>query len=682
MTGWAPQGAKAERFGDNAADPMRAIRSRIEFLSVRTKIALGAGVIALTSWVLLAAFSYVATGLLLESASKKMFEVASDLVSAELRATYEPVERVTAVLAYSRLMGPLSEEERLGYVPALADILRRIPAAAAIQFGNEKGDYFIVRVLNEELFKRFEAPAGAVVEADLIDGASGRYRRWFYDDHSRLLASRELPKSDYDPRTRPWYQRATQASGAIRTPPYVFFFMSEIGVTVARFAPDQGAVVAADVTLASVARALAERRVTPSAQTVVYDAEGVIAWSGGTASPVEKAGTLRRRTIAELGHPVLIDVAEGRKPAGWLVHRASQGFNKEASSELIIVVPETELLADVRERRNWMLAISFFVLALLIPLAWLLANRISTPLRDLHKAIGRVSGGDFDFQLPSVRAKDEVGDLNLALRTMRTSLKKHIEDLATAVAARERLAGELEVARRIQMSFVPGSGQLSMALPAARLFARLIPARAVGGDLYEVIELEDGRLFVAIGDVSDKGIPAALLMARVLTLAKMLVPATRDLGSLASVLNTQLEEGNAESMFTTLFGAIIDPRTSDVRCVSAGHHPPMIVGNGGVKVLEVESGRPLGLFQASPYAEVVFRLEPGERLVLYTDGVTEAFDMERNEFGEARLIAWLEQNGMAGSVEDLGTAILHEVSAFAGEAPQSDDITVLILDRT
>jgi hypothetical protein len=119
---------------------MRDIRSRIAFLSIRTKIALGAGIIALTSWVLLAAFTYVATGLLLESASKKMFEVESDLVAAELRATYEPVERVTAVLAYSRLMGSLSEEERLGYVPALADVLRRIPAAAAIQFGNEKGD--------------------------------------------------------------------------------------------------------------------------------------------------------------------------------------------------------------------------------------------------------------------------------------------------------------------------------------------------------------------------------------------------------------------------------------------------------------------------------------------------------------------------------------------------------------
>ena len=661
---------------------MPDLRSTLASLSIRTKIALGAGVIALSSWILLAAFSYIATGLLIEAASKRMFEVASDLVSAELKATYEPVERVTAVLAYSRLMGPLTEEERLGYVPALVDVLRRIPAAAAIQFGNERGDYFIVRVLNDALFKRFEAPHGAAFEADLIDGESRRHRRWFYDDKARLIASKELARSDYDPRTRPWYQRATQSSGAIRTPPYVFFFMAEIGVTVARFAPDQGAVVATDVTLSSVARALAERRVTPSALTVVYDAEGVIAWSGGTPGLVEKAGTLRRRTVAELGNPVLVEVAQGKKPTGWLVHRAKQGFNEESSSDLIIVVPEAELLADVRANRDSMLAISFVVLALLIPLAWLFANRISTPLRDLHAAIGRVSTGDFDFQLPRVQSKDEVGDLNIALGTMRTSLKKHIEDLAAAVAARERLAGELEVARRIQMSFVPGGGEFSKAVPSARLFARVIPARAVGGDLYEVIQFSDGRFFVAIGDVSDKGIPAALLMARVMTILKLLVPSALDLPTLAHRLNAQLSAGNDDSMFTTLFGAIIDPRSGDVQCLSAGHNPPAIVRKSGVQLLIVESGSPIGLFAGRRYEEGSFRFEAGERLVLYTDGVTEAWDKDQNQFGEDRLVALLERIGLAGSAADLGNAILDEVSAFAGDAPQSDDITILIVDRT
>ena len=661
---------------------MNRIRSLIDSLSIRTKIALGAGVIALSCWALLAAFSYVATDLMLEVASRQMFEVASDQVSAELTSTYEPVERVTAVLAYSQFMSARTQAERLGYVPALVDTLRRIPAAAAIQMGDERGDYFIVRVVNNVLAKRFEAPTGAAFEADLIDGQTRRHRRWFYNNALQLIASRELPDSDYDPRTRPWYQRAMQTSATVRTPPYVFFFMGEVGFTVARFAPDQGTVVATDITLSSVSRALATRRMTPSSEAVVQDPLGIIAWSGSTPGLVEEAGTLRRRTIAELGHPALATVAEGKRPAGWLVHRAKLSFSNEASSELIIIVPEAELLANVRDKRDWMLAISFVVLALLIPLAWLLANRISTPLRDLHKAIGRVSSGDLDFHLPSIRSKDEVGDLNIALGTMRTSLKKHIEDLAAAVAARERLAGELEVAKRIQMSFVPGGGEFFKAVTSARLFARVIPARAVGGDLYEVIQFSDGRFFVAIGDVSDKGIPAALLMARVMTILKLLVPSALDLPELAHRLNAQLAVGNDDSMFTTFFGAIIDPRTGDVRCVSAGHNPPAVVRKSGVQLLTVESGSPIGLFLGRRYDEASFRFEAGERLVLYTDGVTEAWDKDQNQFGEDRFVALLERIGLAGTAEELGNAILHEVSAFAGDAPQSDDITIVIVDRT
>jgi sigma-B regulation protein RsbU (phosphoserine phosphatase) len=657
---------------------MRSIRALLDSLSIRTKIALGAGIVAFASWALLAVFSYVATGMLIEGASKKLFDAESEHVAADLRATYEPVERVTAVLAYSQFIAARTETERLAQVPMLADVLRRVPAAAAIQVGNENGDYFIVRRMNEALAKRFEAPPGSAYEADLIDGRSRTHRRWFYTDALSLIASRDLPASDYDPRMRPWYASALFAPGTTRTPPYTFYFMAELGMTVARTSLDRHSVVATDVTLAMFSRALAARRITPSSETVVHDSEGVVGWSGA-AGLLKEGGD--RRQLAELGHPALTAVAQGRTPEGWLVHRVALA-SKDTPSELIIVVPQAELLADVRAQRTKMLAISFVALALLIPLAWLLANRISTPLRDLHKAIGRVSSGDFEFSLPRVGSRDEVGDLNAALRTMQVSLKRHIEDLAAAITARERLAGELEVATRIQMSFVPGSGQVSMTLPALRLFARLIPARAVGGDLYEVIELQDGRLFVAVGDVSDKGIPAALLMARVMTLAKLLVPTSRDLGSLASVLNTQLEEGNAECMFTTLFGAIIDPHAAEVRCVSAGHNAPVIVRTSGASLLEVDSGRPLGLFEGSSYVESTFRFEPGERLVLYTDGVTEAFDKDRNEFGEARLVALLEQKGVAGSADEVGAAILREVTQFAGEAPQSDDITVLVIDRT
>src|SRR5262245_21252186 len=348
---------------------MPSIQSRIASLSIRTKIALGAGVIALVSWVLLAAFSYAASGVMLAAASKQMFEAAADYVAAEFKGTYEPVERVTSVLAYSHLAEVRTEAERLAQVPIMVDVLRRIPAAAAIQIGDEQGNYFIVRRVNDWLGKLFEAPKGSAFEADLIDAGSRTHRRWFYDDKLSLLAVRDLPASNYDPRTRPWYTGALYTPDTFRTSPYVFFFMSEIGLTVARAKQDRRAVIAADVTLASLSRTLAEHRVTPSAETVVHDTSGVLAWSGKTQALVQEGDTVRRRKIAELGHPGLAVAAAGAPPAGWLVHRAQLGFSQEATAELIIVVPEGELLADLRARRTKMLAISFVVLALVIPLA-------------------------------------------------------------------------------------------------------------------------------------------------------------------------------------------------------------------------------------------------------------------------------------------------------------------------
>lgn len=650
--------------------------------SIRTKIVLGTGAVALFTWLLLVGFSYAVTGLLLRASSERMFEAASSAMSAELRSTYQPVESATSVLAFSQLMNARDEAARLRQVPLLIEVLRRTPAATAIQVGNERGDYFIVRVLNDALARRFEAPAGSVYEADIIDGASRRYRRWFYDRDGGLRVARELAPIDYDPRERPWYRRAMATPGASATPPYVFFFMSEIGITVAHASADRRAVVATDVTLASLSRALAALQMTESAAAVLHDADGVVAWSGRAPALAAQAdGTLRRRAIGELDHPALAGFTGGGAPAGWLMHRATLGLGDDASSELVITVPEAELLADVRRMRARVLLVSLVVLALLLPLTWVLGNRISRPLREVHEAIGRVRSGDFDFWLPDIRSRDEVGDLNQALRTMRESIKQGVKELAAATAARERLESELGVARRIQMGFVPGGGRFWKAFPQAGVLASLIPARAVGGDLYEVISLPGGRIFVAVGDVSDKGIPAALLMSRVVTLAKLLVPGTADLGELLRTLNRQLADGNAECMFVTLFCVILDPASGEARCACAGHNPPLAVRHRTVSELTVASGPPLGLFEGAAYSESTIRLEPGERLLMYSDGITEAFDAQQRQFGVERLVATAGRIGLSGTVEQLGSAVLADVAAFAGSTPQSDDITLLVLAR-
>ena len=638
--------------------------------------------VALASWLTLLAFSVSATDQLLSASSKEIFAAVSRAVLAEIRNTYEPVESATTVLSRSQVVNASTDEARLRFVPLLVETLRQFPAAAAIQVGYERGDYFIVRVLGADLRRRFAAPAVAAYEADHIDGATHRFRRWFYDEKLQLLDVRELPASNYDPRTRPWYQLGMASASAAATVPYVFFFMAEIGVTLARSSQDRRAVVATDLTLENLSGTLAAQRVTPSTEALLQDAHGVIAWSGKAAPLVTQAdGKIRRRSMGELDHPAFAALATGASPAGWLVHRAKLSLGADDSTELVVAIPDSELLSDLRQRRTRLLAVSFVLLALLVPLVWILANRISRPLRDLHQAIARVGEGDLDFNLPAIRSRDEVGGLNLALRAMRQSLKQHIEKLAAETAARERLESELGIARRIQMGLVPGDGRLSKSFGATRLFARLITAHAVGGDLYDVNDLPDARLFISVGDVSDKGIPAALFMSRAVTLTKTLVPKTRDLAELFSELNRLLSVDNAQCMFITLFCAIVDPRSGLVRYACAGHNPPVHVGKDGARLLPVEAGPPLGLFDDSSYAEATFQLGNGEHVVLYTDGITEAFNAERHGFTEERLISVLNRMGAEHSAEDLGTAVLDAVSSFTGDEPQSDDITVLVLRR-
>ena len=619
---------------------------------------------------------------MLAASSKEMFAAASRAILSEVRGAFEPVESATSVLARSQVVYARTEDERLRFVPILVEALQQFPAAASIQVGYDSGDYFIVRVLRGALAGRLESPPGAAYEADNIDAAARSFRRWFYDRKLGLIEKRDLPVSGYDPRTRPWYQAGMASQTAAATAPYVFFFMSEIGVTLARASPDRHVVVATDLTLANLSDTLAAQRATPSTEALIYDSHGVVAWSGKAAPlAAQPDGTVRRRSMAELDHPAFTAAAKGVQPEGWLVHRAKLSLGDDPSTELVIAIPEVELLADVRQRRAILLGVSFVLLALLVPLVWVLANRISQPLRDLHQAIARVGGGDFDFRLPEIRSRDEVGDLNLALGTMRQSLKQHIDKLAAETAARERLESELEIARRIQMGLVPGEGRLSRSFGATRLFARLIPARAVGGDLYDIIELQDGRFFAAVGDVSDKGIPAALFMSRAATLAKTLVPKTTDLAELLFELNNQLSADNAECMFITAFCAVVDTRSGQLRYACAGHNPPVHIDASGAKLVPVDAGPPLGLFAGARYSEASIRLGDGDRLVIYTDGITEAFDAEHHEFSEERLLAVLARIGRNVSAEELGTTLLDEVSTFTGTAPQSDDITVLIVGR-
>lgn len=644
-------------------------------LSIRTRIGLGSLLVVMLAWSLLAYLSYTASGALLELASRHIFAAATEGISLEVQSAYQPVQRTTVLLADGNLANASSIEERQEFLPIVTEMLLEHPQALGIQAGYENGDYFMVRQLpTVDLRQRFGAPEAALFTVDhLLGDRSRNPLRMFYDSNLSFIGETNIPDEGYDPRIRPWYIEAMNSDQAITTSPYLFFFLRDVGVTVGRQSPSGNAVIATDLTLDSSATYLTEHQITPGTEIVLLSRNGIVARSSGN-SFLLNGEEIRQLQLSDIESPLFQALSTNQSLAGWLIYRDSVGLTADEQLQLIIAVPEDELLADFSSIRNRILFISFLLLTLLVPLSWWFANRVSTPIRELHAAIDNSESEPFDLELPPAIGNDEVSALNHALRD-------YIADLKAATTARQKLENELDIARRIQMELVPGGGELTVNLGKDQLYAHLIPARAVGGDLYEMLALDDGRYFLAVGDVSDKGMPAALFMSRTVALMKMLAPRADSAAEILAELNNELVKGNDSCMFITLFCGYYQPDTGELEFSSAGHNPPVLVGTSGAKFIELDSGPALGVFEDVSFQTQHLQIDHGELLCIYTDGITEAFNSLREEFSDARLLATLGAQSSDCSAASSGKELLDAVRQFAAETAQSDDITLLILNR-
>jgi sigma-B regulation protein RsbU (phosphoserine phosphatase) len=338
---------------------------------------------------------------------------------------------------------------------------------------------------------------------------------------------------------------------------------------------------------------------------------------------------------------------------------------------------EDELLADVSRLQRTQIILGGSGLAILAVAIVMLSRRITRPLGALAASAGRLATGDLDGSLPDTTSRDEVGTLTTAFRDMRDSLKEYIRNLQETTALKERLEGEMKAARRIQADMLPAptAGGTSAGYELAAI---LEPARAVGGDLFDHFE-HDRRVFFLVGDVSGKGVAAALFMARAKTVFDAVAATERDPGAVLATLNRNLCRHNAAGMYVTAICGTLDVVTRTVTFATAGHEPPILVrADGRSEPLETEGGRVLGLIELGEYPVSRRTLEAGNALVMYTDGVSEARDHVGDFYGNQRLLAATSRNasGTAGAIAD---GVLHDVKAFVADAPQSDDITILTL---
>ncbi len=346
---------------------------------------------------------------------------------------------------------------------------------------------------------------------------------------------------------------------------------------------------------------------------------------------------------------------------------------------LAIVFPEAELFAGVRRLTLTVAGIGAAGLLLLAGIVREAARSITQPLSALAAATKEISEGKFDAPLPASPAQDEAGALSRAFSTMTIALGEHIRRLVDATAARERIEGELRAAHDIQMSILP-----KMPPPYPRdefeLFAFLAPAKEIGGDFFDFFEIDKDHLCIVIADVSGKGVPASLFMAVTKTLIKAKARSGRSAAAILAEVNEEIARDNEQTMFVTVFCGVLDLNTGELVYSNAGHNPPLLLPRGAAPVfLPVDRQPALGVMDGVAYRDEKIVLGDSDRLLLYTDGVTEAACPAGDFYTEARLVN--EANRFAAqSVRTAVQDIAASVHTFADGAGQSDDITIMLLE--
>jgi len=342
-----------------------------------------------------------------------------------------------------------------------------------------------------------------------------------------------------------------------------------------------------------------------------------------------------------------------------------------------LVFPRDELMADVTRHYRLTLLFGFAGLLMLFCVIIWIARGITSPLRALTSATRTMAEGDLDMHFPSIQRTDEVGRLAASFAIMRESLRTHIHDLTQTTAAKERIESELKIAHDIQMGILP---RLFPPFPERRdmdIYAMIKPAREVGGDLYDFFFIDADHLCFTVGDVSGKGVPAALLMA----VAKILIKSKATQGLTAEVIlarvNEDLALDNPSMMFVTLFLGILDVSTGEVVYGNAGHPTPYLLGAGGrIVPLSTTGGMALGVVGDFVYRYETVVLQKNESLFLYSDGVTEAANIRDEFFMEERLEKALSEL-KDRPLKTLVDGTLEKIEAFAQDAPQADDITMM-----
>ena len=305
-------------------------------------------------------------------------------------------------------------------------------------------------------------------------------------------------------------------------------------------------------------------------------------------------------------------------------------------------------------------------------------RKASLPIRLLALSANDVAKGNFESPLPQMKTRDEIHKLRDSFEKMEQSLLQYTEQLKTTTSEKATIESELNIAHSIQMSMLPKTFPPYPDRDDVDIFGQVTPAKAVGGDLFDFF-ISDEKLFFCIGDVSGKGVPASMFMAVARSLFHNVSGHIVEPDIIAKALNESMCDGNDMNMFVTMFIGVLDLQTGHLSYCNAGHDAPLLIGQG-VGVLPCESNLPIGLMDWE-FVPQETTIAPGTTIFLYTDGLNEAENALHQQFGDEQVLSLAKELLANGQNEPMQfvqrmTAAVH---FFAGEAEQSDDLTMLAI---
>ena len=346
---------------------------------------------------------------------------------------------------------------------------------------------------------------------------------------------------------------------------------------------------------------------------------------------------------------------------------------------MAIVCPERDIFGGFENLRHTVMAIFALGLLLMLYFFFNVITRELKPLRQLAKGAETIASGQFDAELPNFERIDEIGQLTHSFGNMQQSLVKYIEELKETTAQKASIESDLRIASDIQMGMLPEKFPTKDDRDDVQLYASLTPAKAVGGDLFDFY-FRDEKLFFCIGDVSGKGVPASLFMAVTRSVFRTVSAHESMPERIMTTINKTMYDMNKTFMFVTLFVGVLDLPTGRLYYCNAGHDAPLLVG-AGVGELPCDPNIPVGVRPKWVYTLQEAQIFTGTTIFLFTDGLTEAMDVDSKQFKMERVMNTAREALANHQLEpkQLIDGMTEAVHQFVGEAEQSDDLTMMAI---